>query len=563
MSKRLSPAQRRGQAVVLLVVGAILTAGTMLRAGGSFLGFVLPTYYGTMAASGPEKLYLVGMPGPQEIRELHFLAVHSSDGIKWSEPVKRSGAEMAATVADGWLFCVVQGPRGGRADVIGYRENQWKVLANSFAWWPVGIGTCQGELWVFGMDPPPGAQAETQTEVRTGKQTESGAIMTGTETESAPVGTGMTRVRSAVLRGDQLVAGPSVQAPDGRPDNFHLLGDSHGKFLYWQVRLPNGSLGRQLYRASFDGKTLGPVESFDLGDEQTCVLVAEPERVVVLSQTIRGNWLTRRVLPGIHRFVIEDGKLTPQPDVEIPFFREHSLLPADFTAVRFADKTWLLVCGEYYGKFLSGLYCMQLVDGQAVDANPILARTTGQTQEIVLWGVAAVAGVMLLAGAASGFVFSLFYGPGAMQGQGGLYATVVERAIAAGIDVVLVSLLPWLWLGYAMNEPLQAVVVSAVGLLVYGTVMESKGGQTVGKRLAGLQVLSTTGRPPELVEAFVRNLFKPFELFIFGVAVMMGTRRYQRLGDLMARTVVVSSAALKTNLFGPSGRDNDRRGESR
>lgn len=95
--------------------------------------------------------------------------------------------------------------------------------------------------------------------------------------------------------------------------------------------------------------------------------------------------------------------------------------------------------------------------------------------------------------------------------------------------------------------------VSAVGMLLvlyfivdwgYGALFEATwNGQTPGKRWLDLRVLSTDGRPVNVEQAVIRNLLRaadilPF-LFITGAASMLSTRRFQRLGDLAAGTIVV------------------------
>lgn len=68
-------------------------------------------------------------------------------------------------------------------------------------------------------------------------------------------------------------------------------------------------------------------------------------------------------------------------------------------------------------------------------------------------------------------------------------------------------------------------------------------GQTPGKRLAGIRVLTTRGEPVTLVHALVRNLLRLVDMlpasYTIGVISILVTRRCQRLGDIAAGTVVV------------------------
>lgn len=79
----------------------------------------------------------------------------------------------------------------------------------------------------------------------------------------------------------------------------------------------------------------------------------------------------------------------------------------------------------------------------------------------------------------------------------------------------------------------------------YGTVCEGGfNGRTVGKRIAGLRVVGVQGVPITASQAAIRNLLGavdgplPF-LYLPGLASMLLTRRFQRLGDLAAGTMVI------------------------
>lgn len=69
-------------------------------------------------------------------------------------------------------------------------------------------------------------------------------------------------------------------------------------------------------------------------------------------------------------------------------------------------------------------------------------------------------------------------------------------------------------------------------------------GQTVGKRVMGLRVVSDQGVPITGAQAVLRNLVGtvdgavPF-VYLAGLSSMMLTRKFQRLGDLAAGTMVV------------------------
>lgn len=68
-------------------------------------------------------------------------------------------------------------------------------------------------------------------------------------------------------------------------------------------------------------------------------------------------------------------------------------------------------------------------------------------------------------------------------------------------------------------------------------------GQTPGKRLIGLRVISVSGRPISVYEAIIRNVVRIADqmpgIYAVGIITVFISERSQRLGDLAAATVVV------------------------
>jgi uncharacterized RDD family membrane protein YckC len=101
---------------------------------------------------------------------------------------------------------------------------------------------------------------------------------------------------------------------------------------------------------------------------------------------------------------------------------------------------------------------------------------------------------------------------------------------------------------------------------VYFAVLEAWSGRTPGKRAMGLRVVTTTGRPIGFRASALRNVLRAADalpltyfaglLSIAGLASMTVTRRFQRLGDLVAGTIVVvperARAATPLLLFPPA-----------
>ena len=66
---------------------------------------------------------------------------------------------------------------------------------------------------------------------------------------------------------------------------------------------------------------------------------------------------------------------------------------------------------------------------------------------------------------------------------------------------------------------------------------------TPGQRGMGLKVASVSGAPPRLPQSLIRNLLRTIDILPFayltGLICALSNRRFQRLGDLVADTVVV------------------------
>src|SRR5213076_1850040 len=141
-------------------------------------------------------------------------------------------------------------------------------------------------------------------------------------------------------------------------------------------------------------------------------------------------------------------------------------------------------------------------------------------------------------------------------------ASIGNRFLACAFDhflqivAMLVVLLLLLWLGDAAgwytrlrDAPKWVLAALIVALFAiwsgYFAVFEwAWNGQTPGKRWLKLRVIREDGRPISLFEVMIRNLLRVID-FIFppfysiGLISVFATDRDQRVGDLVAGTVVV------------------------
>lgn len=126
-------------------------------------------------------------------------------------------------------------------------------------------------------------------------------------------------------------------------------------------------------------------------------------------------------------------------------------------------------------------------------------------------------------------------------------AGAVARACAWAIDALIkggvylvVSLLTMFFGGVGM-----ALMLIGFFLLewFYPVLFEVAAGATPGKKAMGLVVVHDNGTPISLPASLLRNLlrvadFLPF-LYGIGLVSMLANRRFQRLGDMVAGTLVV------------------------
>jgi uncharacterized RDD family membrane protein YckC len=148
-------------------------------------------------------------------------------------------------------------------------------------------------------------------------------------------------------------------------------------------------------------------------------------------------------------------------------------------------------------------------------------------------------------------------------------AGVGPRALAYLLDLLLVFL-AWVTgiLVYSISGDLLTRVkaLSSAGqlLALLGVLMAGWGwdvawevlwrGQTPGKRALGLRVVAADGAPVGPVESLIRNALRAVELpLAYAPAVVMvalGPRR-QRLGDLVAGTLVIQERRYDLSRYGP------------
>lgn len=120
------------------------------------------------------------------------------------------------------------------------------------------------------------------------------------------------------------------------------------------------------------------------------------------------------------------------------------------------------------------------------------------------------------------------------------FAIRVGICIAAYFVLAMVGML----VGFNVAQGLSMLLMFFLMFFYYIVFEAGKRGASPGKRVMGLRVVDTSGAPISWGQAFIRNMLRfadgmPFFSYGFGLLSTLLTRRFQRLGDLLANTVVV------------------------
>jgi uncharacterized RDD family membrane protein YckC len=128
---------------------------------------------------------------------------------------------------------------------------------------------------------------------------------------------------------------------------------------------------------------------------------------------------------------------------------------------------------------------------------------------------------------------------------------ILKRSISFLIDYGL-YLIFFVWLvttfgepndegGYSLNNDPKGWWIFIVWL-IYFPIIESINGQTLGKLILGLKVISKSGSRITFWQSFKRHVIDMLDFMFFGLVAFIAIRNTpnnQRLGDLFANTIVI------------------------
>jgi uncharacterized RDD family membrane protein YckC len=131
-------------------------------------------------------------------------------------------------------------------------------------------------------------------------------------------------------------------------------------------------------------------------------------------------------------------------------------------------------------------------------------------------------------------------------------AHVLDLLLCYGAFAVVAVVVTAGVVGASFMGELSDLAKASVGILlvllffvqwIYFMLWEALRGTTPGKMALGLAVVTTNGRPIGFREAALRNLLRAADAlptaYVVGVACQAATDRFQRLGDLVAGTMVI------------------------
>jgi uncharacterized RDD family membrane protein YckC len=134
-------------------------------------------------------------------------------------------------------------------------------------------------------------------------------------------------------------------------------------------------------------------------------------------------------------------------------------------------------------------------------------------------------------------------------------AFMIDMLIRIGIDIA-VAILVLSFMSSVIGPQLAGGLVLLFAFFMewfYNVIFEAGAkGATPGQRSMKLRVMSMTGGPVSLAQAVMRNFLRVVDfmpgLYLTGIVCMLFTKRFQRLGDLVANTVVTYAEVPHVNL---------------
>jgi uncharacterized RDD family membrane protein YckC len=114
-----------------------------------------------------------------------------------------------------------------------------------------------------------------------------------------------------------------------------------------------------------------------------------------------------------------------------------------------------------------------------------------------------------------------------------LAIVIVAIESIIGIGMLERGMVPW-WLG----------ILDFIIYIAYFTYLEGSQGQTIGKMVTKIRVVREDGKSIDMNQAFTRNILRIIDgliVYLIGAILIWRSNKKQRLGDSIAKTVVVKA----------------------
>lgn len=127
------------------------------------------------------------------------------------------------------------------------------------------------------------------------------------------------------------------------------------------------------------------------------------------------------------------------------------------------------------------------------------------------------------------------------------YQGIGIRFVSLVIDSLIISaifgaLATVLGVGMMRHGSWSVGLLSFAFYIAYYTYLEGTKGQTIGKMITKIKVVREDGTPIDMEQAFKRNILRVIDglfAYLIGAILIWRSDKQQRLGDSVAKTVVV------------------------
>ena len=466
---------------------------------------------GPVPADGDGGLRLIvplkGLSGEES-----FIFVSQAADGAWQAGDPRTGAVRAAALAAGRLYIFTP-----KACTVYQPDMTWLLSLDWDQPWVVTAALGGAELWAFGHDVHSGSEPEPK----------------------ADADEMQWRLRAAYLHEDQWLEPPNAPVLDRPAWPVRAARLNGVPYVFWPA--PKAGDARDAPATIY----YAPVTIEGWGETASIAGIAPATRFAVAGGSRIHLWMhnAARGISATHPVTYRsfDGKTWSEPEV-IAGLEDPRM-----------DRTLYLAAGTKSGRPTLVLGSRQVVRIIEREPSGRWAAPAGVYELPILLRVEFV-----LAG---GLLFGLLLiGVGVSLWRARRSVTVLEtpegllmvadwrlRAAATTLDGLMMAAI------YMVTSALLADsqdLPGQLGLLVtlhllsvpYFAAFELAGGQSPGKRMAGIAVVSRDGSAPAPWRILARTLVRPIDTFLMaplGMLFILNTRGCQRLGDVLAGTLVV------------------------